>query len=67
VTSETDPACRFLEVARVVEGVTIYRCGKYEEIKDAPFAHLSPAFGAGCSSTLFNPARNAVLALAHGA
>ena len=29
-------------------------CGKYEEIKDAPGAEASPAFGVGCSSPVGN-------------
>ena len=32
-------------------------CAKYDEIKDLPSARLSPAFGAGCSSSLFNEDR----------
>jgi hypothetical protein len=42
-------------------GVPRYRCGKYEEISKSPTAHFSPAFGAGCSSTLFNQDRDRVL------
>lgn len=38
-----------------------YRCGKYEEIQGRPGAHLSPAFGAGCSSPLFNTPRDRIL------
>lgn len=38
-----------------------YRCGRYEEIVKQPDADLCPAFGAGCSSTLFNPDRDAIL------
>jgi hypothetical protein len=61
VTSPDDSACKFLEVEREVRGVPLYRCGKYEEIQKSPFAKLSPAFGAGCSSTLFNEDRDRVL------
>jgi hypothetical protein len=68
VTSADEPACRFLEVEREVADVPIYRCGKYEEIKGTPFADFSPAFGGGCSSPMFNEARNQViLALAREA
>ena len=29
-----------------------YRCGRYEYIKDQPFANSVPAFGGGCCSTI---------------
>lgn len=32
-------------------------CLKYEEILDRPGSEFSPAFGGGCSSSLFNPYR----------
>lgn len=32
-------------------------CGRYDEIKDHPGANISPAFGAGCCSPLFNTYR----------
>ncbi len=38
-----------------------YRCGIYEIIRRQPGAELSPAFGAGCSSPLFNVDRERVL------
>ena len=37
-----------------------YSCEKYDEIQKHPLAWMSPAFGAGCSSTLFNPDRDAL-------
>ena len=41
---------------------TRYRCEKYEEILAAPGGgSFSPAFGAGCSSSLFNTDRDAIL------
>jgi hypothetical protein len=44
-----------------------YRCGKYKEIVEHPFAHpfahVSPAFGAGCCQPLFNTQRNTILRL----
>lgn len=64
VTSETDQACKFLEVDREVQGVLIYRCGKHEEITARPGYGMLPMFGSGCSSTLFNEGRQRVLALA---
>lgn len=55
-------ACRFL-VPWEDEGLGVprYRCGKYEEIRQHPGAALSPAFGAGCSSSLFNTSRDRIL------
>lgn len=66
--------CRFGEADRVTGacvhleerpdeglGVVRYRCGLYEFIRGQPGAELSPAFGAGCSSTLFNEDRDRVL------
>lgn len=38
-----------------------YRCGRYEYIRQQPFADMVPAFGGGCSSTLFNEDRERVL------
>ena len=38
-----------------------FACGKYDEIVGQPGAENSPAFGAGCSSTLGNEARTRVL------
>jgi len=38
-----------------------YRCGKYDEIKDHPMAHFTPAFGAGCCQPLFNERRMEIL------
>ena len=36
-------------------------CEKYDEIVKDPSSWLSPAFGAGCSSSLFNERREAKL------
>jgi len=33
------------------------KCALYHKIKDWPEAQMSPAFGAGCSSSLFNEVR----------
>ena len=33
-------------------------CEKYEEIQKDPSSEISPAFGAGCSSPLFNTRRD---------
>jgi len=41
-----------------------YTCGIAEEIMTKPGWELSPAFGAGCSSTLFNADRARIIRLA---
>jgi hypothetical protein len=43
------------------EGLTLYRCGIYEEIIKDPTSVASPAFGAGCCRTLCNEARNKII------
>jgi len=54
--------CAYLELWEQTETVAPrYRCGKYEEIAASPGSDFSPAFGAGCSSTLFNQERDAIL------
>lgn len=40
-----------------------YRCGRYEYIKDQPFADMVPAFGGGCCSTINEDRDLIVLAL----
>src|SRR5262245_40470881 len=42
-------------------GVPRYRCGRYEYIRTQPGWELCPAFGAGCSSPLFNRDRDLVV------
>lgn len=42
-------------------GVQRYRCGLYEYISKQPGSDMIPAFGAGCSSPLFNDDRDRVL------
>jgi len=41
-------------------GVPRYRCGQYAFIQTHPSAEIAPAFGTGCSSTLFNTDRQRV-------
>jgi len=48
-------------VATVLDGHEIHRCGKYAEIVASGQGELSPAFGAGCCSPMFNSARNAII------
>lgn len=36
-------------------------CGKYEEISKDPSSTVSPAFGAGCCSSLFNYPRAKII------
>jgi hypothetical protein len=55
--------CKSLEVAQVVDGVEIHRCGKYAEIVGKPTSEVSPAFGAGCCMSLFNTNRERVFGL----
>ena len=65
VRSQDDPGCRYLEVeGEIAPGVKVHRCGRYDWImQNVPEADwkVSPAFGAGCSSPLFNTARDAIL------
>lgn len=41
--------------------VNIYRCGRYEYIKQQPGNEIMPAFGAGCCMGLFNENRMAII------
>ena len=50
--------CRHLVLQ--ADGLT-YACARYEEIAGKPDSRLSPAFGEGCSSSLFNTMRAAVI------
>lgn len=43
----------------VPQGKT-FLCGIYEKIKADPNSEISPAFGAGCSSSLFNSWREEI-------
>jgi hypothetical protein len=66
---EVDPAtghCRHLTVTDTINGVPTHGCSRYDFIRQQPDAHISPAFGAGCSSTLFNGDRRRVLAALAG-
>ena len=38
-----------------------YRCGRYEFIKDQPFAEMVPAFGGGCCGVIGNRDRVIIL------
>jgi len=58
--------CRFLEEESKVGDVVIYKCGKYREILAIPGSDFSPAFGSGCSSPLFNNARDRILLMRRG-
>ncbi len=53
--------CEYLEEGLKDNGVTIYRCGRYEYIKKQPGSDMMPAFGAGCCMSLFNTDRNAIV------
>ena len=49
--------CKFLET----DDSGRYQCGKFDEIVDAPFADVNPAFGAGCCMPLFNEDRQKII------
>lgn len=51
--------CVYLELEH--EDPPRYKCGIYDSIVGQPGAEVSPAFGAGCSSTLFNDDRDRIL------
>jgi len=60
--SETDNGCRFLVPLSVEDGKhPRFVCGIYDEIINKPGSELSPAFGAGCCSPLFNEDRRAII------
>lgn len=52
-----------LEIGRLARNTPVYECGIYSEIIDQPGAEISPAFGAGCCSPLFNHNRARIIAL----
>ena len=43
-----------------------YKCGEYEKIITILGHEVCPAFGAGCSSSMFNDVRNEVIKLRKG-
>lgn len=59
--SDKKPACRYVKVIKKGNGFAIFGCRKYQEIQKTGRGEISPAFGAGCSSTLFNERRDRVL------
>lgn len=46
--------CTYLEEGLNDNNVTVYRCGRYEYIKQQAGNEIMPAFGAGCCMSLFN-------------
>jgi hypothetical protein len=56
VTSDSNPACRFL----IREGDNRTLCGKYEEISKDPMSFYSPSFGQGCCMPMFNEDRDKI-------
>lgn len=67
---EPDPhgQCVHLQPAEKLEGVVLYSCARYEEIKERERDCRYPMFGGGgCSSTLFNEDRDNVAAALDGA
>lgn len=61
---EWDPVaeqCRYLEKNEKTPKYVTYKCAKYADIQKIPGSEISPAFGAGCSSTLFNEDRDNII------
>ncbi len=61
---EWDPdakQCRYLETNEKTPKYVTYKCQKYEAIQKIPGSEISPAFGAGCSSSLFNEDRDNII------
>jgi len=61
---EVDPKtgwCSSLREVSKIGDAPIYGCGRYDYIKTQPGWEFSPAFGGGCSSTLFNDDREKIL------
>ena len=55
-----------IECEDVADGVAIYACARYEEILKAEADVRYPMFGCGCSSTVCNTYREAVLVARNG-
>ena len=53
--------CKYLQDGLKDNGVTIYRCGRYDYIKQQPGNEFMPAFGAGCCMSLFNKDRQNII------
>jgi hypothetical protein len=59
--NEKEHRCDFLEEGLKDNNITIYRCGRYEFIKQQPGNEWMPAFGAGCCMSLFNTDRQNII------
>jgi hypothetical protein len=59
--SVSEKKCKYLEEGLKENNVTIYRCGRYEYIKQQPGNEVMPAFGAGCCMSLFNTDRSLIV------
>jgi hypothetical protein len=57
----SESRCKYLETGHVGEGFEIYRCGRYDYIKQQPGNEIMPAFGAGCCMSLFNSNRRNII------
>ena len=53
--------CVYLQDGLVENNTVIYRCGRYDYIKQQPGNEIMPAFGAGCCMSLFNSNRSAII------
>lgn len=62
VTSPTNPACIHLTPIEVKQNEhQRYTCGIYDFIITQPHWEYAPAFGAGCSSPMFNSDRSTII------
>jgi len=53
--------CTSLTVMEEHDGYVLYGCAIHDEIVKDPTSRCSPAFGAGCCRTLFNPSRRNIM------
>lgn len=59
--NSTEKQCAYLEVGHKGDEFEIYRCGRYDYIKQQPGNEFMPAFGAGCCMSLFNSNRRNII------
>lgn len=61
---EWDPAlnsCKYLVLAHSGAEAKVYRCGRYDFIRQQPHADINPAFATACCMSLFNSGRQATI------
>jgi len=59
--NEEKHQCEYLETAISETDFEVYRCARFEYIKEQSTSDISPAFGAGCCMGLFNSNRNRII------